>query len=459
MIDKQFKPDILIIGGGAAALCAAITARRAGAEVLLCEQAPRWQRGGNTRHSRNFRIAHDTVTPLSLGIYSAAEFCADLDRATGAASNPALRQLLVEESATLTEWLAGVGVQLQSVTEGRLPPSRRTAFLRGGGTAMINALYAHAAQLGVMIRYDSAVTGLQFEDGRVIRVEVGRGAGAWSVMPQRVIICSGGAQANRNWWRERWGAAAAGVVNRGIPHADGAVLNLLLQQGAQAVGDPTQAYLVAVDARSPADDGGIVTRIRCMPRGLVVDAHGQRRYDEGGDTASTRYARWGQRLLQFPGQVGYLLLDAQGLRDAPPALVPPLRAPDLAVLAQQLKIPVPALRETVAAYNAAVQPPADAAQAVNWHTVGLEPPKSRYALPLRERPFAAYPMRPGITFTYHGVGVDMHMRVLRSDGSSFENVWAAGMVMAPNIFSSGYVSGLALTISCVSGRLAGTRAS
>jgi tricarballylate dehydrogenase len=67
-------------------------------------------------------------------------------------------------------------------------------------------------------------------------------------------------------------------------------------------------------------------------------------------------------------------------------------------------------------------------------------------------------MRPGITFTYHGVGVDAQMRVTLRNGSVMNNLFAAGMLMAPNIFSSGYVSGLALTISCVSGRLAGQAA-
>jgi tricarballylate dehydrogenase len=455
MPQHSFIPDTLIIGGGAAALCAAIAARRSGASVLLLEQAPRWQRGGNTRHSRNLRCAHADSTPLSHGIYSTAEFHADLDRATGASANPALRQMLVDESATITDWLAGAGAQFQRVADGRLPPSRKTAFLLGGGTALVNALYAHAAQLGVMIRYDSAVSDLQCEDGRITGVTVGQGTAAWSVTPRRVIVCSGGAQADRNWWRTIWGAAAAGVVNRGVPFADGAVLKLLLAHEAQASGDPTQAYLVAVDARSPADDGGIVTRIRCMPHGIVVDASGQRRHDEGGDTASTRYALWGQRLLHFPGQVGYLILDARGLRHAPPALVPPLTAPNLATLAAQLRIPASALGATVAAYNAAVPPPTDAVPAAEWCSVGLEPPKSRHARPLLEPPFVAYPMRPGITFTYYGVAVDTTLRVRNNGGGVFENLWAAGMIMAPNIFNSGYVSGLALTISCVSGRRAG----
>ncbi|PQJ97491.1 FAD-dependent tricarballylate dehydrogenase TcuA [Chromatium okenii] len=450
--------DILIIGGGAAALCAAIAARHSGATVLLCEQAPRSLRGGNTRHSRNLRIMHETITPLSTGRYPAYEFLADLDRASAGNSNADLARLLVYESADITAWLAGAGVQFQPVADGRLPPSRKTAFLLGGGTAMINALYATAEQLGVIIRYASEISALQLDGERVIQVQIKSGSATHTLTPRAVIAACGGAQANRDWWRTTWGAAADGLINRGTPFATGAVLNMLLDQGVQAVGDPTRAYLVAVDARSPADDGGIVTRIRCMPAGIVVDANGQRFHDEGGDTASTRYAIWGQRLAQCPGQIAYLLLDARGMRNAPPSLYSPCTAPDLSTLAEQLNIPTPALQATVAAYHAAICPPIDAQQLAHWHTVGLEPPKSHHALPLIEPPFGAYPMRPGITFTYHGVGVDAQMRVTLRNGSVMNNLFAAGMLMAPNIFSSGYVSGLALTISCVSGRLAGQAA-
>ncbi|MBK1694696.1 tricarballylate dehydrogenase [Chromatium weissei] len=451
-------PDVLIIGGGAAALCAAIAARRAGATVLLCEQASRSLRGGNTRHSRNLRIAHETRTPLSIGTYSATEFLADLNRASDGNNDVDLAQLLVHESADITAWLANAGVHFQRVADGRLPPSRKTAFLLGGGTAMINALYATAERLGVIIRYDSEISALQLDGKRVTQVQIKFGVTEHTLSPRVVIAACGGAQANRQWLRTVWGDAAKGFINRGTPFATGAVLQMLLNQGVQAVGDPSRAYLVAVDARSPANDGGIVTRIRCMPAGIVVDATGQRFHDEGGDTASTRYAIWGQRLVHCPNQIAYLILDARGMRHAPPSLHSPVMAADIPQLAATLKIPFAALVATLAAYHAAIRAPIDDQRAVNWCTAALEPPKSHHALPLVEPPFGAYPMRPGITFTYHGVGVDRQMRVKRHHGEVMNNLFAAGMLMASNIFNSGYVSGLALTISCVSGRLAGTMA-
>jgi tricarballylate dehydrogenase len=451
-------PDVLVIGGGTAALCAAISARRDGASVLLLEQAPKWLRGGNTRHSRNLRIMHEQATALSTGVYPEQELWSDLRRATGGTTDPVLGRLLVRRSAEATDWLAGAGVHFQPIASGVLPPSRKTAFLLGGGTAMLNALYATAERVGVVIRYASEVGDLQIHQGRLESVQCRQGSVSRSLGPRAVVACCGGHQANRDWLRAHWGEAADGFINRGTPFASGSVLSAMLRQGAAPVGDPGRAYLVAVDARSPPDDGGIVTRVRCMPAGIVVDTTGRRLHDEGGDTASTRYALWGQRLADCPGQIAYLILDARGVATAPPSLYPPIAAEDIQGLAARLAMAPGALAETLARYNAAVRPSNGDADDAGWHTAGLDPPKSHHALPLTEPPFAAYPMRPGITFTYHGVRVDAQTRVRRNDGGAIENLFAAGMIMAPNIMGRGYLSGLAMTIGIVFGRIAGEEA-
>ncbi len=451
-------PDVLVIGGGTAALCAAISARRTGASVLLVEQAPKWLRGGNTRHSRNLRIMHEEGTALATGVYSEQEFWSDLCRATGGTTDPLLGQLLVRRSAEATDWLASAGVHFQPTSSGVLPPSRKTAFLLGGGTAMLNSLYAAAERIGVVVSYGFEVGDLRIRQGRLESIRCGRGPESRSFSPRAAIACSGGHQANRDWLRAQWGEAADGFINRGTPFASGAVLSAMLRQGAAPVGDPGGAYLVAVDARSPPDDGGIVTRVRCMPAGIVVDTAGRRIHDEGGDAASTRYALWGQRLAGCPGQTAYLILDARGVATAPPSLYPPIAAEDIPGLAARLEIAPGPLADTIARYNAAVCPPTGDGDERGWHTVGLDPPKSHHALPLTEPPFAAYPMRPGITFTYQGVRVDAQTRVRLNDGGTIENLFAAGMIMAPNIIGRGYISGLAMTIGIVFGRIAGEEA-
>ncbi len=463
------QPDVLVVGGGTAALCAAITTRRAGASVLLLERAPKGERGGNTRHSRNFRYVHEGPSPFSAGAYPETEFRSDLARVAGRDQDPALLRLLIERSRELPDWLAHLGVPLQPVAGGGLPHSRKTAFLLGGGKTLLNALYAAAERLSVAICYGASVEAIQCDEPSAPKVvprtaakDVYRAApkvvhsvdyslegSLHTVSPQIAILCCGGAQADREWLRTSWGERADGFINRGTPHAKSGLLRNLLSQGIAAAGDPAAAYLVAVDARSPADDGGIVTRVRSMHAGIVVDRDGQRRYDEGADTASTRYSAWGQRLADFPGQIGYLILDRRGLQVEAPSFYPAISAPSIADLAQQLGLPPLALERTLSAYNAAVSP-----RGANANE-GLLPPKSSDALPLTEPPFAAYPMRPGITFTYHGVAVDARLRVRHREGGVIDNLFAAGMLMAPNLFSRGYLSGLALMIGLATGRAAG----
>ncbi|QIK37598.1 FAD-dependent tricarballylate dehydrogenase TcuA [Caldichromatium japonicum] len=447
--------DVLVIGGGAAALAAAIEARRIGCSVLLAERAPCHLRGGNTRHARNLRLAHLAPTPFSPGAYPPATFWSELQRATQNTADPLLGQRLVEGSLAIADWLQGAGVPLQPIAGHRLPESQRTVFLLGGGKTLVQRLYAHAKHLGIEIRYETEVTDPLLTGGRLLEVCC-RKAEYKQLRPRAVIACCGGAQANRAWLARHWGEAADGFINRGSPWVTGEFLAALLEQGAQAVGDPRGAYLVAVDGRSPADDGGIVTRIRGIPEGIVVDQEGRRREDEGGDTASTRYALWGRRLADWPRQIGYLLLDARGLRAAPPALYPPISAATLGELAIQLGIDPEALRLTLDAYHAAIRPPR--APGDDWQALGLLPPKTRRAYPLVEPPFHAYPLRPGITFTAQGLAVGPDTRVRLANGGVVENLFAAGMIMAPNLIPQGYLSGLALTIGLVFGRIAGSEA-
>ncbi|WPL15814.1 Fumarate reductase flavoprotein subunit precursor [Thiorhodovibrio winogradskyi] len=453
-------PGVLVVGGGIAGLCAAISARRAGARVLLVESAPRWRRGGNSRHARNFRFCHDRPSALVAGSYPADVFADDLARATAGGADAALSRLLIERSRAAPQWLRDAGVALQALGRGRLPVSSKTAFLLGGGQAMVNALYACAEGLGVEIRYGCAAGQARLSGNRLVGIDLRSACQAThpgqqlaeTVAPDAVVLACGGAQGNAHWLRQHCGERVEGFINRGTPDARGDILIELLAAGAQAVGDPGRLYLVAVDARSPAEDGGIVTRIRGMPLGLVVDREGRRRHDEGADQGSTRYALWGQRLADYPGQIGYLLLDAKGLNAAPAALYPPLIAPDVQGLARQTGINADALESTWLAYNAAMR------ACPSLHSPPLDPPRTGPAAVLETPPFAAYPMRPGLTFSYHGLAVDARARVRLASGEPIGNLFAAGTLMAPNLCPQGYLSGLMLTIGLVFGCLAGEEA-
>lgn len=442
-------PDVLVIGGGVAALCAAIAARRAGASVRLAELAPRALRGGNTRHSRNLRIMHDAPTPFSPECYGAEEYLAELRRAAEGHGDPLLSRMLVEHSAAIVPWLAAQGVVFQRAGDGLLPFSRRTCFFWGGGKAAVNALYATAGRLGVAIGYDSGARGLAVADGRVRTVDLMTPSGPETLCPRAVVVGCGGAQAHRPGLRAWWGEAADRFLIRGTPYADGAILRDLIAQGAATAGEPGACHLVAVDARSPEVDGGIVTRVRGIPAGIVVDQAGRRFHDEGGDTGPTRYAVWGRKVAEQPGQAAWLILDAAAEQRVPPPAFPPLRAATAADLAALAGLDPAALVATLGAYNAAVR---------DGRTVGLAPDKSRYARALTEPPFAAVPIGPGITFTCFGVKVDAQARVVLKDGGSIANLYAAGMIMAQSILGTGYLAGAAVVIGAVFGRIAGQEA-
>jgi tricarballylate dehydrogenase len=449
--------DVLVIGGGSAALCAAIAARQSGASVRLVEKAPLALRGGNTRHARNFRLMHDQPTWYVPDIYREDAFFQDLVRVTQGATNEGLAHLLIKGSADIAEWLMSNGVRLQNPASGPMPYSRRTAFALGGGKAMINSLYHAAAKLGIAINYDSEMTALDFGNDEGCRVEISHRGRVEKLVARTTIVCSGGHQANLDWLRESFGAAVDGFMIRGTPYVTGSPLRLLLDSGAKPAGDPSRCHMVAVDARGPRFDGGIITRITAIPHGIVVDRAGGRFHDEGEDARKTHFAQWGARIADRPGQIAYLILDAKALARALPTALPPIKADTVGTLATELGLDPVALENTIREFNAAITSTGDLSLAER-RTAGLDPPKSRGAMPIAVAPFAAYPMRPGVTFTHFGVAVDDHMRVVTNDGHPLSNVFAAGMIMAANVLGEGYLAGLGITLCAVFGRLAGEEA-
>ncbi|PWC74210.1 FAD-dependent tricarballylate dehydrogenase TcuA [Azospirillum sp. TSH64] len=442
--------DVLVVGGGNAALCAAIAARRAGAAVLLLEAAPKSLRGGNARHSRNMRVMHDAPTPWVRGCYPADDYRADLQRVAGAAATSAdggLARRFIDASADILDWLAGNGVRFHRGTDDVLPYSRKTAFFLGGGKALVNALYATAEALGVVVRYDSAVRALHLRDGPPA---VTVGDAGIAIRAGALVVASGGFQADPGWLRRQWGGAAGAVTVRGTPHATGVPLKALLEEGADPVGAADRCHVVAVDGRAPPFDGGIVTRLDGLPHGIVVDRDGRRFADEGAVVGPSRYTAWGELVAHCPGAVAFSVFDSAIAGRFRPSIFPAIQADSVGGLASALGIGPPALESTVAAFNAAV--------AGGGATAGIHPPKTRLAAPVTVPPFGAYPVRAGVTSTCLGVRVDGLARVLRPDGTAIDGVHAAGIIMAPNILGTGYLAGSAMTIGAVFGRIAGREA-
>ena len=272
------------------------------------------------------------------------------------------------------------------------------------------------------------------------------------------MVAAGGFEANREWLGRYWGAAAETLIVRGTRYNDGKVLRFLMDADALTVGPPMGAHAIAVDARAPAYDGGIVTRLDAIPIGIVVNANGDRFNDEGEDVWPKRYATWGRLVAEQPSQIAHVVFDAKVAGETIPGLYPPISADRIEELAVQLGLDGPRLAATVDDFNRHCVPGRfDLSVLDECHTENLEPPKSHWALPIDTPPFYAYPMRPGITFTYMGVLVDASARVQRADGP-IDNLFAAGEIMSGNVLTRGYLAGFGMTIGSVWGRIAGLEA-
>ncbi len=452
--------DVLVIGGGNAALCAALMARESGASVLLLEAAPREWRGGNSAHTRNLRCMHDAPQDVLTEAYPEEEYWQDLLKVTGGQTDEHLARMVIRESSLCRDWMRGHGVHFQPSLSGTLHLSRTNAFFMGGGKALINAYYRSAENLGVEIRYESPVARLELKEGRFVAAHVG----AERIMARACVVACGGFESNREWMREAWGQneygewTADNFLIRGTRFNMGVLLSDLIAQGADTIGEPTQCHAVAIDARAPLYDGGICTRVDCVSLGLVVNRHAQRFYDEGEDFWPKRYAIWGRLVAQQPGQIAYSIIDAKAVGRFMPPVFPGEKADSLPQLARQLGLDERAFVHTVQEFNKACRVGEfDHAVLDDCHTEGLSPAKTHWARPLDTAPFYGYPLKPGITFTYLGMKVN-DKTAIHFAGKPSPNLFAAGEIMAGNVLGKGYTAGVGMSIGTAFGRIAGVEA-
>jgi tricarballylate dehydrogenase len=273
------------------------------------------------------------------------------------------------------------------------------------------------------------------------------------------VFAAGGFEANIEWLKEAWGEAAENFLIRGTPFNNGRVLKMLLESGAIPVGDPKQCHAVAIDGRAPKFDGGIITRLDCLPLGVVVNREGVRFYDEGEDLWPKRYAIWGRLVAEQPGQIAFSIIDSKVVGRFMPSVFPAVKATSIRELAVALGLPAETVETTIRRFNESVRAGKfDHNLLDDCRTEGLTPAKSHWAQALDTPPFLGYPLRPGITFTYLGVKVSDSGNIVTQDGTPGRNIFAAGELMAGNILGKGYLAGFGMTIGTVFGRIAGRQA-
>jgi tricarballylate dehydrogenase len=443
--------DVLVVGGGNAGACAALSAVEHGARPLLVERGEARNRGGNSKYTRNLRCASD--------IYPEDELLADLISVTGNEIDLDLATLAIHQSRAAPAWMETHGVRWQGAFRGTIALDRTNRFFLGGGKALLNVYYRALEAHNVPVLYDTRVSALELHSDGSLSATLENGERAWQVTSRSVVVASGGYESNYEWLEREWGSAARQFVIRGTSCNDGALLQTLLDLGAQARGNPRGFHAIAVDARSPRYDGGIVTRVDSIPHGIVVNRYAKRFYDEGEMLWPKRYAIWGRLIAEQDGQIAYSIYDAKTLGHFVPACFPPIEAASIDELAVALHLDPAELVRTVAGFNAhTTRGTFDIGTLDGLSTRDLTPAKSNWARPIDTPPYFAYPVRPGITFTYLGVRVDAHARVLNNSDAPMPGLFAAGEVMAGNLLTQGYLGGFGMTIGTVFGRIAGKEA-
>ncbi len=459
-MDKEHNAQILVVGGGNAALTAAITAAQGGARVTLIEAAPKEYRGGNSCHTRNLRAMHDEPYDVLVDAYTEEEYWQDLMRVTAGKLDEDLARMTIRRSGEAMRWMQGQGVRFQPALSGTLSLSRTNAFYLGGGKTLMNTLYTRAEELGVEIFYDTELVSLNIVDDVFTQAEVRCKGFPATIKADCLVAAAGGFESNLEWLAEAWGDAARNFLIRGTTFNKGTVLKELLDYGVATVSTADQCHAVAIDARAPKYDGGIASRLDCVPFSIVVNRDGERFYDEGEDFWPKRYAIWGRLVAGQPDQIGYSIIDSRSIDLFMPSLFPPVVADSIDSLAEQLGLDPVKVNATVEAFNAAVVPGTFNHQELDdCRTQGLSIEKTHWARTIQEPPFYAYPLRPGITFTYLGTKVDDKARVLNTDMQPLKNVFAAGELMAGNVLGQGYLGGIGMTIGSVFGQIAGQSAS
>lgn len=483
--------DVIVVGAGNAALCAALAARETGSSVLVLERAPYEERGGNSAFTAGaMRVAYrgvEDILELSPALsaeefestdfdsYTEEEFFDDMARVTENRTDPDLTDILVKRSFETLRWMRDKGVKF-------LPIYGRQAFKSngrfkfwggltleawGGGPGLVDALTKAALVAGIEIRYSTSATALLTEDARVIGVRARHNGVAEEISSDAVVLACGGFQANSEWRTRYLGPGWDLAKVRGSRFNMGDGIKIALEIGAMPWGHWSGAHAVAWDLNAPTFGDlavGDGFQKHSYPFSIMVNGYGRRFVDEGADFRNYTYAKYGQEILRQPGhfawqifdqKVTHLQRDEYRIRE-----ITKVTGRTLKELAGKLDgVDPEAFLRTVAEYNAAVQQdvPFDPNVKDGRGTVGLALPKSNWANTIDEGPFDAYAVTCGITFTFGGLRITEDAQVISAEQEVIPGLYACGELVG-GIFYHNYPGGTGLTSGSVFGRIAGSSA-
>jgi len=480
--------DVIVVGGGQAALSAAISAQESGARVILLEKAPEAERGGNTVFTDLTRFAYNglddlrTLIPhltdedaatLEVEEYGADRFYNDLMRVSGGRADPAYSEVIVNESYSFVKWLVGLGVKWDICWDKAVPGADGKTHTRGGlasraaggGEETSRILFNLAAKRGITILYETMATKLLVnEAGKVIGVKVKDKSGQHDINSKAVILTCGGFQASPEMRTKYLGPSWDLVKVRGTRYDTGDGLNMALQIGAAVAGQFSGCHAVQVMMEGPEFELRDYACAHGYTNGIVVNQVGNRFIDEGEDFNTYTYAKEGRAVLGQPQNIAFQIFDENKAMRSVLATyesmykaVTPVVADTIGELACKLDINEEALVKTVSEFNASVQDvPFDPTVLDGKGTEGIAPPKSNWALRIDTPPYSAYPVTCGITFTFGGLKTNTKAQVIDTQGNPIPSLYAAGEMAGSYYFN--YASGSGLMKGGVFGRIAGKNA-
>lgn len=482
--------DVLVVGAGNAALCAAISAAEAGASVLVLERSPEDARGGNSAYTGGaFRVAYEgaediyrLVPDLSdeeraksdFGTYPKSQFFDELVEMSGLRADADLVEILVNRSFDTLQWMRTQGVRFipihgrQSfVVDGKNKFwGGLTVEVSGGGAGLVESLFTRAQRMGIQVAYDHKMTELIVENGKVCGVVAMHKGQQLQLRAGAVILAAGGFHANAEWRARYLGVNWDLAKVRGSRYNTGLAIQAALDQGARAAGHWSGCHSVFYDANAPefGEPNLLNQQKNYFNLGIVVNTLGERFVDEGENFRNYTYSRMGAAILKQPNARGWQIFDATGA-----ALLPDeyrirqatrYQSDTLEGLINQFEgVDRERLLQTLQEFNAAVDRdvPFNPAELDGRRTQGLAIDKTNWALPLEKGPFVAYEVSCGITCTYAGLAITPKAEVLDEEGFPMPGLYAAGE-MVGGLYFTKYPGGAGLTSGSVFGRIAGQEA-
>jgi len=484
--------DVLIVGAGNAAMCAALAARENGAEVIVLERAPMRERGGNSAFTAGaIRVAYNTLDDLlelipdlseeekrttDFGTYSEDQFFEDMGRVTQYRTDPDMVELLVRRSHSTLKWMRAKGIRF-------VPIYGRQAFkvdgkfkfwggltieAWGGGPGLIETLHAIATREGVKILYNSHATELLSDDDGVHGAKVKSEGHTVEIRARSIVLASGGFEANAEWRTRYLGPHWDLAKVRGTRFNTGDGIRMALEIGAMPYGNWSGCHAVGWDRNAP-EFGDLAVgdgfQKHSYPFGIMINANGHRFVDEGADFRNYTYAKYGRVILEQPGQFAWQIFDDQVkhlLRDEYRIKqVTKVTADTLEELVSKLDdVDAKSALAEIHRYNDAVN--RDVAFNPNIkdgrNTKGLPIPKSNWANTIERPPFLAFAVTTGITFTFGGLRITRDAQVIDAEGAPIPGLYAAGELVG-GLFYFNYPGGTGLMSGAVFGKIAGTSAS